>query len=92
MVLTADQIKALNEGTLGGNIQKVAFQIRRKYQDVIEVLNVRDNSYPLPQQIDEYFNVTIPIIICTSYEFKIINIVADTITHTKLYGLNFNKY
>ena len=58
MVLTADQIKALNEGTLGGNIQKVAFQIRRKYQDVIEVLNARDNSYPLPQQIDEYFNVT----------------------------------
>jgi len=58
MVLTADQIKALNEGTLGGNIQKVAFQIRRKYQDIIEVLNVRDNSYPLPEQIDEYFNVT----------------------------------
>ncbi|MCJ7449468.1 MAG: site-specific integrase [Bacteroidales bacterium] len=58
IVLTADQIRALNEGTLGGNIQKVAFQIRRKYQDVIEVLNVRDNSYPLPEQIDEYFNVT----------------------------------
>jgi integrase len=58
MVLTAAQIKALNEGILGGNIQKVAYQIRRKFQDVIEVLNVRDNSYPLPQEIDEYFNVT----------------------------------
>jgi hypothetical protein len=27
MVLTADQIKALNEGILGGNIQKITFQI-----------------------------------------------------------------
>jgi integrase len=58
MVLTEDQIKALNEGTLGGNIQKVVFQIRRKHQDVIEALNSRDNSYPLPEQIDEYFDIT----------------------------------
>jgi integrase len=58
MLLTADQIKALNKATLGGNIQKAAFQIKRQVQDVIETLNLKNNGYPLPEEIETYFNVT----------------------------------
>lgn len=58
MLLTPDQIKALNEGTLGGTIQKAAYQTRNRYMQIIETLNVRDNSYPTPQDIDDYFNLT----------------------------------
>jgi integrase len=58
LVLTSDQLQALNAGTLGGLVQKSCYQIRNKYVQIIETLNLRDNSYPTPDKIREYFNIT----------------------------------
>jgi integrase len=59
LALTSDQLALLNNGTLGGMIQKSCNQLKEKYQNIINVLYSRnDDSYPLPNQIEEHFNVT----------------------------------
>ena len=56
--ITDEQLQKLNAGTLGGMIQENCFKIRNEYLLIIRMLSAQNNSFPTPDEIREYKNVT----------------------------------
>ncbi len=58
VILTKQQLLDLNNGVLGGIIQKSCIATRNKYVTLIETLALKNNHYPTPDEIREYVNIT----------------------------------
>jgi integrase len=52
--LSPDQLKALNDGDLGGLVQKQLFNLRNKKEQAIGRFNVANNTYPTAEQLKIY--------------------------------------
>ena len=54
VVLSPEQLKELNEGTLGGMIQKQLYELRDEKRQAIRKFNVANNTYPNAEQLRIY--------------------------------------
>lgn len=54
VVLSPEQLKELNEGTLGGMIQKQLYELRDEKRQTIKKFNVANNTYPTAEQLKIY--------------------------------------
>ncbi len=65
VVLTAEQIKALNDGNLGGMIQKNLFNLRDEKLQYIRRFSVANNTFPTASQLRIYDKL-----VCSTFDIE----------------------